>query len=104
MHSFQASIYGLESNTIYSFTAVLIILVYVFKGITAFGLLKQKDWAIKFGIIDAVTGIATCAGVMIYQISQDIKFNFSLELVLLIPYLLKLQKIKYDWEHAETLD
>lgn len=99
MHSFAAAMYGLETENIYSFEALLLISIYAFKTFTAYGLLKYKDWAVKFGIIDAITGIAICTGVMGYQIVQDIKFDFRLELLFLIPYLIKLQKIKTNWKN-----
>ena len=34
------------------------------KAITSYGLWMEKDWAVKFGIIDAVLGIIVCIVVM----------------------------------------
>lgn len=100
MHSFTAALYGIESNTIYSSAGVFVVALFIFKAITAFGLLKQKDWAIKLGITDAIMGIIICCGVMIYEITQQNQFSFRLELIALIPYLIKLKNIKYSWENS----
>ncbi len=100
MHNFALSLYGLEANTPYSIIGALIIFLFMFKGIVAYGLLKREDWAIKFGIIDAVLGIIICIAIMIYPAFSNNQFMFRLELVGLIPYLIKLLKIKDEWQFA----
>lgn len=93
------SIYGIETDEPLSLVGIIITTLFIIKGITAFGLLKEKDWAIKVGIIDALIGIVICTLVMILPvITPDPKFSLRLELVALIPYLLKLLKIKTQWE------
>lgn len=95
----QLSIYGLETDEPFSLIGIIITALFIIKGITAFGLLKEKDWAIKIGIADAIIGIAVCTFVTLYPlINSDAKFSGRLELVALIPYLLKLLKIKTQWE------
>jgi hypothetical protein len=95
----QLALYGLETNEPFSSLGIIIATVFVIKGVAAFGLLKEKDWAIKIGIVDATIGIAICTLVMLYPIiNSDAKFSLRLELVALIPYLLKLMKIKNQWE------
>jgi hypothetical protein len=102
-HSFTASLYGLETQTAFSLTAIAILVLFSFKMMVAFGLLKQKDWAIKTGIVDAVAGIVICVAVMIHGTVQFNTVVFRLELVALIPYLVKLIKIKSDWEMSAAL-
>ena len=98
-YSAQLGLYGLETNEPLSSIGIIITVIFIVKGITAFGLLKEKDWAIKIGIVDATIGIAMCTFVMLYPIiNSDTKFSLRLELVALIPYLLKLLKIKTQWE------
>lgn len=98
-NSVELSIYGLETNEAFSIFGIIIMMIFLLKGITAIGLLKEKDWAIKLGIFDAVVGIAICILVMLLPIfNANIKFMLRLELVVLIPYLLKLLKIQPDWE------
>ena len=99
IHS-ELALYGMETNESFSLPGILITTLFVIKGVTAFGLLKEKDWAIKMGLLDAVIGIIVCAIVMIYSIiNTDVKFSLRLELAVLIPYLLKLLNIKSQWEN-----
>lgn len=93
------SLYGLETNDPFSVIGIAIIMLFIIKGIVAFGLLKEKYWAIKIGIADAIIGIAFCTFVMLYPIiDTDAKFSVRIELVALIPYLLKLMNVKPAWE------
>jgi len=99
-YNVQLALYGLETDEAYSLIGIIITAVFITKGITAFGLLKEKDWAIKSGIADAIIGITICTLVMLHpMINSDVKFSLRLELVALIPYLLKFLKIKTDWEN-----
>ena len=43
----QLALYGLETNEPFSVTGITIILLFIIKGITAFGLLKEKYWQLK---------------------------------------------------------
>ncbi len=98
-YNVQLALYGLETNDVFSSIGMLITSIFIIKGITAFGLLKERDWAIKMGVTDAIIGIAICALVMFYPlINPEAKFSIRLELVALIPYLLKLLRIKTEWE------
>lgn len=97
MHNFALSLYGLEANTPYSLIGAFVTALFILKGIVAFGILKREDWAIYFGIIDAVLGIIICIVIMIYPVNTNTQFTFRLELVALIPYLIVLLKIKNEW-------
>ena len=98
--SYQVSLYGLQSNEPFSLTGLLILAMFVFKGIVAFGLLTAKGWAVGLGIVDAVVGIVICGAAMfalplLYGTGSP--FTIRLELALLIPYLIRLQKLKKNW-------
>ena len=96
----QLAIYGLETNEALSTIGVAVISLMLIKGITSIGFLKETDWAIKLGIIDAIFGIAICISIMIYSLGNaEVHFSFRLELLLLLPYLFKLAKIKSEWEN-----
>ena len=96
----QLAIYGLETNEALSSIGVAVISLLIIKGITSIGFLKETDWAIKLGIIDAIFGIAICISIMIYSlVNAEVHFSFRLELLLLLPYLFKLAKIKSEWEN-----
>lgn len=97
---FQISFYGIETNNPLSMIGIILIGTFLLKGITAFGLWTEKDWAIVLGQIDAIFGICFCIFVMFISpmISNlGFKLTFRLELLLLIPFLIKLGKIKNDW-------
>ena len=100
---FQLAFSGMETNEPLSMTGMILLLYFALKGIAAFGLWTGKIWAIKLGQVDAVIGIIICIFFMFIYPFIDDKPGFSvdlrLELVLLIPYLLKLNKIKFDWEN-----
>lgn len=104
----EKSIYGMETFENYSLLALLISTLLIFKGITAFGMWMEKDWAIKFGMIDAGVGIVICVIMMfieplIENNGGKFNLNFRFELLLLIPYLIKCFKIRKPWnEIAES--
>jgi hypothetical protein len=102
-YPFQLSLYGLSTNGPLSAMGMFITALFLFKGITAFGLFRETDWAVKWGIADAVSGMVICVLVMLFPewaSGPGSRFSFPFELLLLIPYLGKLLKIKPAWENA----
>ncbi len=99
------SFYGFESNTAFSVTGIFIITIMLFKGFAAYLLWFEKENAISIGKIDAILGIVICIVSMfaIPFISENSHFNFRLEILLLVPYYLKLNKIEYEWDNQESL-
>jgi hypothetical protein len=98
---FALSLYGLESNDPYSYISLLLLAVYLLKGIVAVGLWQEKSWAVDLGIVDAIVGLIICLGVMVYPVvgrENGTTFNFRLEFLLLVPYLVKLFKIRQSWK------
>jgi len=95
------ALYGMETHNPISTAGLLISTLFLLKGIVAYGLCWEKDWAVELGIIDAIVGIAFCA-LMMTPIATWLELapqglRLRLELVALIPYLMKLQKIKPLW-------
>lgn len=92
--------YGFETNEPFSLYGLIVISVGILKGIAAFSLWFEKDFAIKIGKIDAIVGITLCVISMLvlpfFQNGFSIKIR--LELALLIPYLIKLNKIQNKWK------
>ncbi|MDN3656017.1 hypothetical protein QWZ08_10295 [Ferruginibacter paludis] len=84
------SLYGMVANGPLSLTGLLISVLFILKGIVAFGLITKKEWADLLAIVDAVTGILICIYVMIVPLifSGRASSGLRLELVLLVPYLL----------------
>ena len=104
-YKFEISLYGFETNEPISIIGISMILIFLFKGFTAYSLLKEKNWAIIVGIMDAIIGIALCSFAMLYPLFNSVEgvsLTFRLELLLLIPYLIKLLKIKSDWEKSTS--
>jgi hypothetical protein len=103
---FQLSLYGLETNNPISIIGIIIMAIFLFKGITAYGFFREKDWAITLGIIDSISGIFICILVMIFPLTDKTSHgnnSFRLELVLLVPYLIKMIRIKSAWEQAAQI-
>jgi hypothetical protein len=102
--TFQIALYGLESNTALNIIGATALGLFLFKGIAAFALWTEKDWAVDMAIVDAILGIIVCLFVMmVYPFIDDIEgftINVRLELLLLIPYLVKLQKIRSLWRQS----
>lgn len=99
------SIYGFSTNNAYSGTGIFIIAVMILKGFAAYSLWFEKPNAIIIAKIDAVVGIAICiASLFILPFSTaDGHFSLRLEILLLIPYFMKINKIEYEWDNLETI-
>ena len=104
-YNFQLSLYGLETSEPLSPIGGVLMLTFLLKGAAAFGLWTEKDWAITLGVIDAVLGIVICGLVMLVAPFLNIGFSFHLrlELALLIPYLLWLNRTKPLWQQRNGL-
>src|SRR5450432_3019965 len=55
-YHYQLSLYGLDTSDPMSTTGICILLLFLLKGLTSYGLLREEDWAIKLGLLDAVIG------------------------------------------------
>lgn len=99
------SIYGFSSNTTFSGIGMFIIAIMLLKGFAAYSLWFEKPNAISIGKIDAICGVVICiASMFILPFStNDDHFPLRLEILLLIPYYMKLNKIEYEWDNLESL-
>ena len=99
---FQLSIYGLTTNDPLSMEGLFLTAVFLLKGILAVGFWTEKDWAINLGMVDAILGIAICVFTMVIypflNIESGFQLTFRLELIILILFQIRLNKIKSDWE------
>jgi hypothetical protein len=100
--TFHSSFYGLETNEPFSMIGIILLIIITLKGITAFCIWTEKNMACKIGQLDAITGIVLCVFTMcIYPHIDDVpgfNLNIRLELLLLVPYYLKLKSIEPDWK------
>jgi hypothetical protein len=99
------SLYGFSSNSAYTGTGLFIIAIAAFKGFAAYSLWFEKPNAILIGKIDAVCGVVICIASMLILpfTTGDGHIQIRLEILLLIPYYTKLNKIEYEWDNLETL-
>ena len=97
-YDFALALYGLESNGPLNLIGASLVVLFVLKGIVAYGLINIKDWAIQLAIVDAIAGIAVCLFTMFYPLFMGGGLTLKLELFLLVPYLIKMSKIKQEWE------
>lgn len=99
------SLYGFSTNNAYSITGIFIIAIMILKGFAAFSLWFEKPNAISIGKIDAICGVVICVASMFVLpfTSGDGHIQLRLEILLLIPYYIKLNKIEYEWDNLETI-
>lgn len=103
--SFELSLYGLETFRPISVLGLGIILLFALKGTVAFGLWWEKTWAVLWAMIDATLGIMICIFSMVVlpliteNGSQFLTFRF--EILLLIPYFVRMNRIRALWENRE---
>jgi hypothetical protein len=89
---FELALYGFETNEPFSLVGLLLLVLFAYKGLVSFALWFEWVWAIEMGMIDAVAGIVVCT------ISMFLFSGFKLELVFLVPYLIKLFSLKNKWK------
>ena len=69
--------------------------------VSAYGLLFGKPWGLNACLVTGYGGIAICLLTMAYSIFALSTLTIRLELVLQIPYLLKLRRIRPFWLQNE---
>lgn len=94
---FDLALFGFETTEPLSLTGFFISIQFILKSIVAYGLWFEKPWGIKLAIIDAFISIGVCTFSMVGGQYFGYPFSVRLELVILIPYVLKLMKIMPQW-------
>ena len=98
---FNIAIYGMQSTDPLSPVGLFATAILVFKGVVAYCLWTEKDWAVTLGVADAILGILACSFMMVVVPflgnNGPASFEFRLELALLIPFLLKMLQIQLRW-------
>ncbi|MES2763132.1 MAG: hypothetical protein V4677_13045 [Bacteroidota bacterium] len=100
------SLYGMETNYFFTVYGVIISVLMLYKGIVAFGLWTEKKWAVSHAIIDAIVGITACVVMTLVPLfsNNGMHFTFRLELIALIPYLIKMKNIKREWNDEPLVE
>ena len=104
-YQFNLSLYGQSTTEPFSMIGIVVMFLFSLKAVTAFGLWTEKDWAVFLGQIDTVLGILICIVDTIFTLvsgfsQSSLSLNIRLELLLLIPFLIKLRKIRADWNSS----
>lgn len=101
-YNFKVALYGLESTDRTSFITLVVFVLFLLKGVTAFGLLFEKDWAIELGLIDASVGFAVCIFVGLYAMfgTGSYMASFRVEIFFLIIYAIKLRRMQEVWKKS----
>lgn len=101
----RMSVYGITTFEPFSIAGLLVTAIFASKGVVAYGLLREHDWAVRAGLIEALASLALCIITMFtgdfiqsFQTGDYQGFNMRLEIAFIIPYLLKLRNIKDEWE------
>lgn len=101
-YNFEISLLGLTTNQPISIIGLFLILLFAFKGVTAFALWTEKNWAVDLAKIDAIISIVVCFLVMGYALFVLHSFSLRLELIVLFLYYYKMNQIQYDWENFNS--
>ncbi len=97
-YDFEISLLGLTTYQPISLVGAFLMLLFSFKGITAYALWTEKVWAVGLAKVDAIISIVICFLVMGYAIFGH-TFTVRLELIALFPYYIKMNNIQYEWEN-----
>jgi hypothetical protein len=100
----QLSFYGFETDNAISFTGIFVSLIILLKGYAAYSLWFEKDNAISIGKFDAICGIAICFVALFYYPLVHHSLSLRLEILFLIPYYIKLNKMEYAWDNLKELE
>lgn len=96
--SCSIALYGFESTDPTSIVGISLLLLFLLKGVVSYSLWFEKKWAINLALFDAYLGIAICILSMIFPLGRDIsKYPLRGEILILVPYLIKLYRIKKLW-------
>ena len=104
--NYKIEIYGLRSNAPLSPIGLLIFTVFIIKAVAAYGLWFEKNWAILLGFIDGTLGLILCllaTLILPHFVDGYTKvFSFRLEVIAIIPFMIKLTNIKSEWNNLQN--
>ena len=79
-------------------------MVFLYKGFVAYSLWFEKDNAITLAKIDVAIGVILCILSMVLMPlidSNGFKITFRLEIIVLLLFYHKINKIEYEWCNLE---
>jgi hypothetical protein len=97
-YSVYLSAFGLSTTDALSLTGLIILSIYFTNGVVAFMMWFEKKRAIHIAQIVAVILFLFSAYMMFFYHAGIRGFTIRFELILLIPYLMFLNRIRMKWE------
>ncbi len=91
------AIYGFRATNIISSVGLGIVAIFFLKGLVSLGLLRKTDWGVDLALIDSFVGVIICIGSMLFYPQI---LGFRLEVLLLVPYGIKMIRIRNAWKTA----
>lgn len=88
--------YGLNAKENIPINGIIVFIVFMLHGFTAYSLWFEKDYAINLGVINASIGLILCLFSMVVSFYYG-HLTVRLEIILLTLFLFKLLKIKPKW-------
>jgi hypothetical protein len=102
---FDISLLGLSTGEPISAMGLFLMALFVFKGVIAFGLWTEKNWAVGLAKIDAILSLLVCLAGMGYSFfGPDHSFSFRFEVIILCLYYYRVDQLQYDWENFDNLE
>ncbi|HEX9699848.1 MAG TPA: hypothetical protein VGD06_10350 [Acidobacteriota bacterium] len=91
----EFALFGLEATERpYDAIPLLVALLLVAHGVAAYGLLSARSWGVIAGLIVASSGVSVCLVTM----AQQGGMPFRGELILEVPFVWKLLRLRREWE------
>lgn len=98
------SLYGIKSTDPVSVAGFCLIVLFLLKGIAAYGLWAEKNWGVVIALADGLLGVVICIVSMFIpdpsNSTQGFILNFRLDLIVLVIYLIKLYRLKGQWDES----
>jgi len=100
VETMDISIYGFETNDPFSSLGIFLLGLFLFKGIVSYMMYTEKEQAINLAFVDALLGVSLCTYHMINNYLTIGGVSIRLEIVVFIPYIIKLLRIREPWRIA----
>lgn len=98
---FDLAFYGMESTTVLSVKGAIITLFFAVSAVVGYGLFFGKPWAVLLGLVLCAMHVFLLASVIALPlVTEDEKIR--LEFILVIPFFIKLLKLKKVWHGPQN--
>lgn len=96
------AMFGLSAHgSITSPMSVFLILLFIALAVSAYGLLFGRAWGLMLCLVLGYVSLAICVTTTVVTLVTSAGINIRLEIIVLIPYLIRLHKMKSEWRVGE---